>query len=148
MKYQLSYNSIIRLRSVLIENQLLGSFADVKDNIKKGIKINVEICQRNAIEKYIRLGEATTEIRNRARRNLGAQRADKDIKGWKKEIKRLWQMRLTQKNRDIRILNRQWWDQSDRISRILPRPVLAEFKAIKAEELQRDLEQLTKLEDR
>ena len=91
MKYQICYNSIIRLRALLIENQLLGSFADVKDNIKKGIKINVEICQRNAIEKYIRLGEATTEIRNRARRNLGAQRADRDIKGWKKEIKRLWQ---------------------------------------------------------
>ena len=84
MKYQICYNSIIRLRALLIENQLLGSFADVKDNIKKGIKINVEICQRNAIEKYIRLGEATTEIRNRARRNLGAHRADNDIKGWKK----------------------------------------------------------------
>ena len=137
MHYQICYNSVTRLRALLIENQLLWSLADVKENIKMGIKTNIDICQRNIIEKYIRLGEATKEIRNRAKANLGKHVAEKDTKAWKKEIKRLWKLRLTQKNKEIRQLNVQWWKHSSRVERLLPLGVRRQFKTIKSEELNR-----------
>ena len=101
MRYQLSYNSVVHLRTILQQTQLETSFGDVKNLIRDGIRNNIDILQRNFIEKMIKKGESTTEIRNRARINLGPQSCDRDPKGWKMEIKRLWNIRLTSKNHEI-----------------------------------------------
>ena len=81
MRYQLSYNSVIYLRTILQQTQLETSFGDVKNLIRDGIRNNIDILQRNFIEKMIKKGKSTTEIRNRARINLGPQRCDRDPKG-------------------------------------------------------------------
>ena len=93
---------------MLTTNQLVISFADVRTNIMTGIKMTRIICQRDLIEKYIKSGGFTTEIKNRARINLGAHKADKNPKSWKKEIRRLWGLRLTSKNRDLREIRTKW----------------------------------------
>ena len=122
---------------MLTTNQLVISFADVRTNIMTGIKMTRIICQRDLIEKYIKSGGFTTEIKNRARINLGAHKADKNPKSWKKEIRRLWGLRLTSKNRDLREIRTKWIKDSQRLKRNVNNEVWKTILNIRSEEMDR-----------
>ena len=110
MKCSVSRNSIIRLSAWYDISKPRVGTADARQDILNGLRVNTSIQQRNLLEKMKAKGLATKELINRAKGNLGnTNYANRTNKGLRKETRRLLAMRITEKQRELKIQQRKWW---------------------------------------
>ena len=108
---------------------------DATFEIKLGAKTTRLIVQRNSMLRMKKFGVASKEITNRARGNIGLQRNLGQTRRLRTEIARLLQMRITNKNREIRDSQKRWWRAQKDIERVLSPDALRRYKSIRKEEL-------------
>ena len=106
MNYSISYNSVLRLKSLISDYKPDIGYSDLARDIREGIKFTKLVSQHNFLEKLLARGESTPEVIALARRRYST---DSKIKTrFKKEERRIMTFRIKEKYRQIRDKRREW----------------------------------------
>jgi len=149
MRYSLSYNTILRLRTSFGQSQPNIGIADVTQQFKLGIKQSISILQRNFLEKLKKSGSATKEIRGRARGNLGIHDKECFNKGVKNECNRLIDIRINLKKKESSLIRKKWLEKRTENEKRMNLFLKEQLRELEKEELNRVWEaEKKRLEDR
>ena len=138
MRVSISQNSIRRLRAFIEEvNPRLG-LAEAMHKFKVGVKVTRLVIQRNNLEKMLKLGAVGKEILNRARGNICANKnLGLGSKALKKECNRLLRFRITKKNKEVKEMQRKWYNLQEQAERKIPVNGRPRYKKIRQDEVSR-----------
>ena len=110
MNYSISYNTILKLREFLNNQQPDLRYEDYTRDFKEGIKFTKLITQRNYLEKLRAKGEATPEVISLAKRRLSTNPMTR--KRQKNEERRIMYFRIKEKNQNIMQQRKVWKKQT------------------------------------
>ena len=100
MNYSISYNSVLRLKSLISDFKPDIGYSDLARDVREGIKFTKLVSQRNYLEKLLARGESTPEVIALARRRYSTD--PKITTRFKKEERRIMTFRINEKYRQIK----------------------------------------------
>ena len=111
-----SKNTVTQIRNILYQ-ELKPKWTEriLLDEIRLGLRFQKSVIQKDFLEQCIRRTICPAEILSIARRTGGDANRNRN----RKEEKRILEMRVTEKKKEIKDLRKKWEAETKRVTRIL-----------------------------